>query len=216
VIEFHSPSLTPVDLENFGTLLGVDGLEYMGTVGALHWAHEFKYTSSSSSESNTTNTKKRNLLWSDVLQTLEGLKTEQTSLKRSEVPAIKWYEEQIPKRREKREGMAIHITDPLYPEQWHLHGVNKYTHLNVEAAWELGVRGERVRIAIVDDGIQTTHPDLADNVRVDSSWNFNGNKQSPDPTYKKGPSGVRFSTDILSNYVKGLARNSVCWRCGST
>eukprot|EP01126_Amoeba_proteus_P007370 TRINITY_DN12651_c0_g1_i4.p1 TRINITY_DN12651_c0_g1~~TRINITY_DN12651_c0_g1_i4.p1 ORF type:complete len:314 (-),score=74.15 TRINITY_DN12651_c0_g1_i4:566-1507(-) len=49
--------------------------------------------------------------------------------------------------------------------------------------------GEGVRIAIVDDGIQTYHPDLADNARVESSWNFNENKQSPDPTWMKGAAG---------------------------
>jgi hypothetical protein len=47
-----------------------------------------------------------------------------------------------------------------------------------------------VRIAIVDDGIQTTHPDLVDNVKIESSWNFNGDKQSCDPTYMKGHGGV--------------------------
>lgn len=54
----------------------------------------------------------------------------------------------------------------------------------------IGILGQGVRIAIVDDGIQSTHPDLAENVKIDSSWNFNGNKQSPDPTYMKGHGGV--------------------------
>eukprot|EP01126_Amoeba_proteus_P054785 TRINITY_DN6762_c0_g1_i5.p1 TRINITY_DN6762_c0_g1~~TRINITY_DN6762_c0_g1_i5.p1 ORF type:complete len:462 (-),score=90.26 TRINITY_DN6762_c0_g1_i5:75-1460(-) len=48
--------------------------------------------------------------------------------------------------------------------------------------------GEGVRIAIVDDGLQTTHPDLL-NVKLESSWNFNQDKQSPDPTWMHGPAG---------------------------
>eukprot|EP01126_Amoeba_proteus_P057016 TRINITY_DN7231_c0_g2_i1.p1 TRINITY_DN7231_c0_g2~~TRINITY_DN7231_c0_g2_i1.p1 ORF type:complete len:496 (-),score=100.58 TRINITY_DN7231_c0_g2_i1:16-1503(-) len=43
--------------------------------------------------------------------------------------------------------------------------------------------GENVRIAIVDDGIQTNHPDIAPNAKIDSSWNFNQNVPSPDPVY---------------------------------
>lgn len=76
--------------------------------------------------------------------------------------------------------------------------------------------GEGVRIAIVDDGIQTTHPDLKDNVRVDSSWNYNGDKQSPDPTYLKGPAGVCHLPSFwfleFTLIFLGLARNSICWR----
>lgn len=99
----------------------------------------------------------------------------------------------------------MRITDPDYQIQWHLHGDSSVGHLNVVPVWDqgtsniinlvgckaIGILGQGVRIAIVDDGIQSTHPDLAENVKIESSWNFNGNKQSPDPTYMKGHGGVR-------------------------
>eukprot|EP01126_Amoeba_proteus_P014623 TRINITY_DN1646_c0_g1_i3.p1 TRINITY_DN1646_c0_g1~~TRINITY_DN1646_c0_g1_i3.p1 ORF type:complete len:282 (-),score=53.50 TRINITY_DN1646_c0_g1_i3:388-1233(-) len=162
-IEFHSPT---EDCHLFAESMG---LKYLGTVGILDWAHEFEFVQ-----------EKRGLTWNLVLERLEHLMNGE---KRGEVPVVKWFQEDKARTREKR----VVITDPEYPRQWHLHGSS--LHLNTETAWDKGYMGEGVRIAIVDDGIQTTHPDLADNARVDSSWNFNENKQDPNPTYMNGPSG---------------------------
>jgi kexin len=71
--------------------------------------------------------------------------------------------------------------------QWHLH--EQPAHVHTQEVCDQGIFGKGVRIAIVDDGIQTTHPDVKDNVRLDSSYNFNRNIDSPDPTYKSGNSG---------------------------
>lgn len=141
-------------------------------MGILDHVHLFR---SNVSNKRTAGTEFDELL--DFLQT--------PKLKRDVTFPIKWFQEQIPRRREKR---FIDISDPLYPKQWHLHGSPR-THLNVQPAWTKGFMGEGVRIAIVDDGIQSTHPDLKDNVRVESSWNFNRQIQSPDPTYMKGHFG---------------------------
>ena len=57
--------------------------------------------------------------------------------------------------------------DPLYQYQWQFanggYNRNPEKSINAEAAWELGYRGEGVKIAIVDSGI-TNHPDLNDKV----------------------------------------------------
>jgi len=97
---------------------------------------------------------------------------------------VTWFEEQAPRKREKR----LSISDPLYKDQWHLHGPVG-THLDITSVWDQGNLGQNVRIAIVDDGLQTTHPDLVANVRTDSSYNFNRDIKSPDPTYMKGHGG---------------------------
>lgn len=82
--------------------------------------------------------------------------------------------------------------------------------------------GEGVRIAIVDDGLEVNHPDIQatphtiahytksiviilgtvgsfvqENLRLDSSYNFNANIPSPNPRFKSGPSGVRNSIKRL-------------------
>lgn len=81
-----------------------------------------------------------------------------------------------------------------------------------EIPWNFkGYLGKGVRIAIVDDGIQTTHPDVQPNIRIDSCWNFNKGVQSPDPTYMKGSGGVCLLTSPPLILV-GLAWNSICRR----
>ncbi len=80
--------------------------------------------------------------------------------------------------------------DPLVSQQWHLRasGLARVgSDLNIEDAWRYdgtdGVRGRGIRIGIVDDGLQTTHPDLVANVNtlLDFDWNGNDNDPTPNP-----------------------------------
>lgn len=78
--------------------------------------------------------------------------------------------------------------DPLFPQQWHLenratNGFSKGADINARAAWPL-TRGENVVVAVVDNGIELTHPDLKD--RIQSAWNFNFG----DFTTNAGPTGT--------------------------
>jgi subtilisin family serine protease len=50
--------------------------------------------------------------------------------------------------------------------QWGLQAVR------APAAWELGVTGKGVRVALIDTGIRTTHPDLAPNLNLELSASF--------------------------------------------
>lgn len=78
--------------------------------------------------------------------------------------------------------------DPLYPNQWHLNNLGQGNgtvgvDVSVQAAWNLGYTGNGVRIAVLDDGFQYTHPDLAPGYQADSSANFlDGNPNDPMPT----------------------------------
>jgi hypothetical protein len=160
-IEFHSST-------NYEEFAKTFGLTYKGSLGLLDHIHLFHLNSS-------------NYFVEELAR--KGPQKRHVSLEK-----VKWFEEQIPKKREKRLTEELTILDPLFPSQWHLHGSPK-THLNVQPAWTLGYLGKGIRIAIVDDGIQSTHPDVQPNVRVESSWNFNRNIQSPDPTYMRGSGG---------------------------
>lgn len=78
--------------------------------------------------------------------------------------------------------------DPLIGDQWHLKASGSAvtgSDINVENAWLYGstggVRGNGVRIGIVDDGLQTAHPDLAANVDTTNDFDWNGNDNSPEP-----------------------------------
>src|SRR5690606_8931260 len=95
--------------------------------------------------------------------------------------------------------------DPLISKQWHLKyqnqsGVVSGTDVNVEPVWNYPSsvagtyhRGAGIRIGIVDDGLQTAHPDLAPNVDTvtDKDWNQNDNDPNPDPA----DDGTDYSND---------------------
>lgn len=57
--------------------------------------------------------------------------------------------------------------DPLYPRQWHLENVGQVRgkvgfDIKVKETW-MQYKGQGIKIAIVDDGLQTLHPDLQPN-----------------------------------------------------
>ena len=77
--------------------------------------------------------------------------------------------------------------DPLIVDQWHYKNSNSVrTHMNIEGAWNYGgsggVKGAGVRIGIVDDGLQTAHPDMSVNVDTTNDKDWNGNDADPNPS----------------------------------
>lgn len=53
--------------------------------------------------------------------------------------------------------------------------------MNVAPAWQKGYTGKGVVVSILDDGIQTNHPDLAQNYDPSASYDINGNDDDPMP-----------------------------------
>ena len=67
--------------------------------------------------------------------------------------------------------------DPLYEHQWHLvndgqAGGTAGEDVRANAAWDMGRSGAGVRIAVVDDGLEIGHEDLAANVVPGKSFNY--------------------------------------------
>lgn len=72
--------------------------------------------------------------------------------------------------------------DPLFKEQWYLNGGAKDgLDMNLAPAWQKGYTGKGVVVSILDDGIQTNHPDLAQNYDPLASTDINGNDDDPMP-----------------------------------
>ncbi|KAI4500921.1 hypothetical protein M0802_004132 [Mischocyttarus mexicanus] len=74
------------------------------------------------------------------------------------------------------------FTDPLFKEQWYLNGGAKDGYdMNLGPAWQKGYTGKGVVVSILDDGIQTNHPDLALNYDHEASYDINDNDSDPMP-----------------------------------
>ena len=84
--------------------------------------------------------------------------------------------------------------DPLVTSQWHLKKTAESaigTDVNVEPVWNYpgtGNRGTGIRVGIIDDGVQTNHPDFAGNIDTtnDKDWNGNGGLGDTDPSPETG------------------------------
>lgn len=56
------------------------------------------------------------------------------------------------------------ISDPIFPEQWHLANEKKAGYdLNVSSVWTQGVTGKGVNVCLIDDGLDMKSPDLESN-----------------------------------------------------
>jgi subtilisin-like proprotein convertase family protein len=87
--------------------------------------------------------------------------------------------------------------DTGWPGQWHL--INEHVvglDARVQGAWERNITGQGVTIGIIDDCLETTHPDLQPNYVAADSWDFGQNDPNPDPVY---------SSDIHGIAVAGVA-----------
>ena len=70
---------------------------------------------------------------------------------------------------------GAHFGDNLYACQWHLKNRDGTGEdINVEPVWENGVTGAGVNVAVVDDGMDHYHEDLAANVNTDLNHDYTG------------------------------------------
>ena len=118
----------------------------------------------------------------------------------------------------------LDIHDPLFPEQWHLINTQNPEHsMNVTGLWDLGFTGKGVISALVDDGLDYEHPDLAPNfvgfiykihspwslMRTERQWakgshDFNDHQDLPTPKLFDDHHGTRCAGQI------GAFKNDAC------
>ncbi|MEQ8971988.1 MAG: S8 family serine peptidase [Coleofasciculus sp. C1-SOL-03] len=75
--------------------------------------------------------------------------------------------------------MATIPSDPLFSNQWHLRNTTPgLLDLNVVDVWD-DYTGAGVQVAVIDDAVQRTHPDLDGNYSVAKDWDFRDNDTDP-------------------------------------
>lgn len=85
--------------------------------------------------------------------------------------------------------------DPRYREQWHL------PLMNMPQAWDIEKGSANVVVAVIDTGVDTTHPDLKD--RLLPGYNSSGSGSTTDPTDTNGH-GTHVSGIIAATTDNGV------------
>ncbi len=90
----------------------------------------------------------------------------------------------------------------MYPNQWHLNNTGSQVtdaiagaDINAERAWDIST-GTGVTIAVIDDGMERTHPDLIDNIFINAG-EIPGNSLDDDGNgYVDDVSGWSFTANV--------------------
>ncbi|KAF7239569.1 Furin [Varanus komodoensis] len=124
----------------------------------------------------------------------------------SREPQVAWLEQQVAKRRTKRDAF-LEPTDPKFPQQWYLSNGNQRD-LNVQEAWQQGYTGRGIVVSILDDGIEKNHPDLEANYDPAASFDVNDQDADPQPRYTQmndNRHGTRCAGEVAA-----VANNGIC------
>lgn len=81
-------------------------------------------------------------------------------------------------------------------------------HMNVVEAWDRGYSGKGIVVTILDDGIETDHPDLLQNYDKEASWDMNDNDDNPLLRYN--PSNANRHGTRCAGEVAATADNGIC------
>lgn len=122
-----------------------------------------------------------------------------------DTPDIVWAEEQVRRHRFTRPEVVSTSSDPLYEQQWHLHGDSPSSIDVDQVSNYTGGRG--IVIAIVDDGLQWNHPDLRANYDARHSYNYNSGNSDTDPSPRSSQNGHGTSAAGVAGAVR---HNGVC------
>ncbi|TNN12242.1 Furin-like protease 1 isoform 2 [Schistosoma japonicum] len=124
---------------------------------------------------------------------------------------VVWMEQQVAKVRVKRD-VHIQVSDPKWPQMWYLNrGGPGGLDMNVLSVWARGYAGQRVVVTILDDGLETGHPDLKDNYDPFASYDVNSNDDNPEPRYlTRDKTNTNRHGTRCAGEVAAAANNSVC------
>ncbi|MEM2564002.1 MAG: S8 family serine peptidase [Candidatus Bathyarchaeia archaeon] len=92
--------------------------------------------------------------------------------------------------------------DPYYSKQWHLPTIG------APGAWDVSTGSQSIVVAVLDSGVDPSHPDLAG--KLLQGWNFYDNNADTSDVYGHGTKVAGTAAAIANN---GIGVASVAWNC---
>uniref|UniRef100_A0A8C2KSV0 Proprotein convertase subtilisin/kexin type 5b n=1 Tax=Cyprinus carpio TaxID=7962 RepID=A0A8C2KSV0_CYPCA len=123
-------------------------------------------------------------------------------------PKVEWLQQQVVKRRTKRDYKPSYPGPVPYSMHCNDNIHNCQSDMNIVGAWKRGYTGKDVVVTILDDGIERNHPDLIQNYDNEASYDVNGNDMDPMPRYdasNENKHGTRCAGEVAAS-----ANNSHC------
>ncbi|XP_070072195.1 furin-like protease 1 isoform X2 [Drosophila takahashii] len=102
---------------------------------------------------------------------------------------------------------AMSFDDSKWPQMWYLNRGGGLD-MNVIPAWKQGITGRGVVVTILDDGLESDHPDIQDNYDPKASYDVNSHDDDPMPHYDMTDSN-RHGTRCAGE-VAATANNTFC------
>ncbi|XP_017141107.1 furin-like protease 1 isoform X1 [Drosophila miranda] len=102
---------------------------------------------------------------------------------------------------------AMPFDDAKWPQMWYLNRGGGLD-MNVIPAWKQGITGKGVVVTILDDGLESDHPDIEQNYDRKASYDVNSHDDDPMPHYDMTDSN-RHGTRCAGE-VAATANNSFC------
>lgn len=105
--------------------------------------------------------------------------------------------------------------DPLFTDQWHLLNTGQGNGQagidgNFQAAWDIAT-GSGVTIGIVDQGVETTHPDLLPNINTQLDFDWVDDDNDPNPTGATENHGVAVAGVAAAAGNNNLGVSGASW-----
>lgn len=99
---------------------------------------------------------------------------------------------------------GTNTADPYYSEQWHLKSSSNED-VNVVPVWTAAVKGEGVKVVVVDEGVDLGHEDLRQNVATGQSHDYLGNAPLSYAEHGTCVAGLIAARDLNGVGLRGVA-----------
>lgn len=171
-----------------------------------------------------------------VLRLLDGRQSDPLAAANAlfETGRFQWVEPNFVQESEK----AAVPNDPLYSQQWHLRNTGQGggtvgADAKVEQAWDIQQGSSSIVIAVIDDGVELAHEDLAANIFVNSGeiagngidddgngyiddvngWDFSNNDNNPNPSHANDSHGTAVAGVAAARGGNGVGVSGACQTC---